>query len=98
MAKKISDEEIREIATKRVRARHGFYWHLTVFVIINLFLIGIWYFTSQGQGYFWPGWVLLGWGIALVFNAVAVFGRADVYSEQAAIDKEVEKIKRKGGG
>lgn len=94
MSKKISDDEIREIATKRVRARRGFYWHLTVYVIINLMLIGIWYFT--GHGYFWPGWVLLGWGIGLVFNAVAVFARSDVWSEREAIDKEVEKIKKSG--
>ncbi len=94
MSKKMSDDEIREIATKRVRARRGFYWHLTVYVVVNLMLIAIWYFT--GHGYFWPGWVLLGWGIGLVFNAVAVFARGDAWSEKAAIDKEVEKIKKSG--
>jgi uncharacterized membrane protein len=92
MSKKMSDDEIREIATKRVRARRGFYWHLTVYIVVNLLLIGIWYFT--GRGYFWPGWVLLGWGVALVFNAVAVFVKGDVWSERAAIEKEVDKIKK----
>jgi uncharacterized membrane protein len=96
MSKKISDDEIREIATKRVRARRGFYWHLAVYVVINLMLIAIWYFTTGGHGYFWPMWVLLGWGIGLIFNAIAVFARDDVWSEKAAIDKEVEKIKKSG--
>lgn len=93
MSKKMSDDEIREIATRRVRARRGFFWHVTVYVVINLFLIGIWYFT--GRGYFWPGWVLGGWGIAVILNAIAAFGRADISSEREAIDKEVEKIKSK---
>jgi len=91
--KKLSDDEIREIATKRVRARRGFFWHVIVYVVINLFLIGIWYFT--GRGYFWPGWVLGGWGIALIFNAIAAFGREDMWSEREAVDKEVEKIKKR---
>jgi uncharacterized membrane protein len=92
MSKKMSDDEIRKIATRRVRARRGFYWHLVVYVVINLFLIGIWYFT--GQGNFWPGWVLLGWGVAVVLNAIAVFARDDIGSERAAVEKEIEKIKR----
>ena len=94
MSKKMTDDEIREIATKRVRAKRGFYWHLVVYAIINLMLIAIWYFT--GQGYFWPGWVLLGWGIALILNAVSVFAGGDIGSERAAIEKEIEKIKKSG--
>ena len=93
MSKKISDDEIREIATHRVRARRGFYWHLLVYVVINLMIVGIWYFVA-GRGYFWPGWVLFGWGIALIFNAIAVFAKNDVWSERAAVEKEIEKIKK----
>jgi uncharacterized membrane protein len=94
MSKKMSDDEIREIATKRVRARRGFYWHLIVYIVINLMLIGIWYFT--GRGYFWPAWVLFGWGIGLVFNALHVFTKSDIGSERAAIEKEIDKIKKSG--
>jgi hypothetical protein len=94
MSKKLSDDEIREIATRRVRRRRAFYSHLTAYVLVNLMLVAIWYFT--GRGYFWPGWVLLFWGIGLAFNAVAVFARGDVWSERAAIYKEVEKIKKSG--
>jgi hypothetical protein len=57
-------------------------------------LLAIWYFT--GAGYFWPMWVLLFWGIGLVFNAVAVFAKGDIGSERAAIEKEIEKIKQSG--
>ena len=48
MPKKMSEEEIREIATKRVRAKKGFYSHLTAYIIVNLMLVAIWYFTGHG--------------------------------------------------
>ena len=94
MSKKMSEAEIREIATKRVRARKGFYSHLTAYIIVNLMLIAIWYFT--GAGYFWPVWVMLFWGIGLVFHAVAVFLQRDISWEAKEIEKEVEKIKKGG--
>jgi class 3 adenylate cyclase len=37
--------------------------HLTVYVIVNLMLIGIW--AASGAGYFWPIWPILGWGIGV---------------------------------
>ena len=95
MSKKMSDEEISEIATKRVRAKKGFYSHLTAYVIVNLMLVAIWYFT--GAGYFWPMWVMLFWGIGLIFNAVAAFSKHDTGWETKEIEKEVEKIKKSGG-
>jgi hypothetical protein len=94
-SQKLSEEDIREIATERVKRRRGFYSHLTAYVLVNLMLLAIWYFT--GAGYFWPGWVILFWGIGLVFNAVAVFLKHDISSEKRAIEKEIEKIKKSGG-
>jgi len=94
MSKKMSEEEIREIATQRVRRRRGFYSHLTAYILVNLMLVAIWYFT--GAGYFWPMWVMLFWGIGLVFNAVAVFLKRDISWETKEIEKEVEKIKKSG--
>jgi len=94
MSKKMSDDEIRGIATHRVRRRRGFYAHLTAYILVNLMLVAIWYFTSRG--YFWPGWVMLFWGIGLVFNGVAAFAKGDIGSERAAIEKEIDKIKKSG--
>jgi hypothetical protein len=94
MSKKMSDDEIRDLATHRVRRRRGFYSHLTAYILVNLMLVAIWYFT--GRGYFWPGWVMLFWGIGLVFNGVAVFAKGDIGSERRAIEKEIEKIKKSG--
>jgi class 3 adenylate cyclase len=37
--------------------------HLTLYVLVNAFLIGIW--AASGGGYFWPVWAILGWGIGV---------------------------------
>ena len=37
--------------------------HLTIYLLVNLLLIGIW--AASGGGYFWPVWVILGWGIGI---------------------------------
>jgi Domain of unknown function (DUF1707)/2TM domain len=56
-------------------ARRAFYRALFAYVVINLFLIGIWAFS--GRGTFWPIWVVLGWGLAMAFYAFRVFGPQD---------------------
>src|SRR4029453_8782098 len=53
-------------------ARKRFYRALFAYVVINLFLIGIWAFS--GRGAFWPIWVILGWGLGMAFYAFWVFG------------------------
>jgi hypothetical protein len=56
-------------------ARQTFYRVLFAYVVINLFLIGIWAFS--GRGTFWPIWVMLGWGLGMAFYAFWVFGPQD---------------------
>jgi len=90
----MSEEEMRQIATHRVQAKKGFYAHLTAYVLVNLMLIAIWYFT--GAKYFWPMWTLLFWGIGLIINGVTVFVRHDSGWEKREIEKEIEKIKKSG--
>ena len=43
--------------------------HLTSYVVVNTFLVLIWFFTSPG-GYFWPIWPMMGWGVGVVLHAV----------------------------
>ncbi len=54
-------------------ARTAFVVHARSYVIINVFLVGVW--ALAGAGYFWPAWVLLGWGLALVLHSLATFSR-----------------------
>jgi class 3 adenylate cyclase len=43
--------------------RQSFKIHLTLYLLVNAFLVGIW--AASGGGYFWPVWSILGWGIAV---------------------------------
>jgi hypothetical protein len=80
-------------AERRVKAKLGFYWHLASYVVVNGFLITIYLVTSwadNGLYYFWPIWPLLGWGVGLFFNFLAVFVFPDTpASRQKMIEKEL---------
>ena len=41
------------------------------YVVVNAFLVVVWAIT--GAGYFWPVWVMAGWGIGVVLHAYNVF-------------------------
>lgn len=49
--------------------------HARTYVVINVFLVLVWLLT--GAAYFWPAWVILGWGLALVFHSMATFSRGN---------------------
>lgn len=58
-------------AKKRVEAKVGFYVHLSVYVAVILLLSVINFLSSSST--IWFHWPLLGWGIAVVLHALAVF-------------------------
>ena len=47
--------------------------HLTLYLLVNVLLIGIW--AASGAGYFWPIWPILGWGIGLAAHAAPLLAR-----------------------
>lgn len=83
------DEE-RHLALKRVRARRDLATHAVTYVVVNAFLVLVWWVTSPG-GNFWPVWVIGGWGIGLVLNAWEVLGRRPI--TEADIDRELRRGK-----
>jgi cobalamin biosynthesis protein CobD/CbiB len=91
MAKQLSEEEIYEEASKKVKEKKRFYGGLAAYLIVNAVLIVIW--TLAGQGYMWFLWPLCIWGVFVIgdFLRIFVFGKG---SEKRAIEKEAEKIRR----
>jgi hypothetical protein len=73
-------DENRKKAIKHLEDRQEFRTNLVSYVLVNLFLIGVW--AATGAGYFWPVWVILGWGIGLAFHAWNVYGRRGPTEEQ----------------
>ncbi len=85
-----ADEKLRAAAVKRIGDRRGFYMHLGLYVVVNAGLVGLWF--MQGGGYFWPAWVIFGWGIGIVAHAFDVFMNQRGPSEQQ-IQREMDKLK-----
>ena len=62
----MDNQERRDAAIKRIKEKRDFKTHVVSYVVVNLFLVGVW--AVSGGGYFWPGWVMAGWGIGLVLH------------------------------
>lgn len=100
--KQYAKEEAYIRAKKRLDKIVGFYWHLAVYVVVNLFLIlliGI----KSGEGFFSfaPYSTAIFWGIGLGFHFLGVFGPNFMFGknwEQKKIkefmDKDSEELKR----
>ncbi len=77
----------REAARRRIQARRDFTSHVVAYVVINAFLVGVWAMTNAG--YFWPAWVIAGWGVGLVLHAWETFLRRPL--TDADIDAELHR-------
>jgi hypothetical protein len=86
-----TDADVRGEARKRVQKRRDFSAHVVAYVVVNAMLIGIWAVT--GAGYFWPAWVLFGWGVGLVLNAWDVFFRRPVTEDD--VDRELDRQRKR---
>jgi hypothetical protein len=74
-------------ARRRVKQRMAFYSSLVSYIVVNAFLVFIWAMTSGPGSYFWPGWVIAGWGIGLAFQAAAYFFGRKINQEQMIQDE-----------
>jgi hypothetical protein len=88
-----NDERLRDEAVQQIKRRREFWQDLVSYVIVNAGLIIVWAIT--GAGYFWPGWVLGGWGIGLLFHAWATFGQKPIQEEE--IRREMDRLRRREG-
>jgi 2TM domain-containing protein len=83
----LTEDELRKQARQRVQKRRDLSAHLVTYVVVNLMLVGIW--AISGGGYFWPAWVLLGWGVGLVLNIWDVYFRRPV--TEADVEREMQR-------
>ena len=88
----MTDEELMKLARKRVKAKQGFRIHLSAYILVSILLLVIFFCTSTS--YFWPVWPLAGWGIGIVFHALAVFTNVFHADNQGKVMKEYEKLKQ----
>jgi hypothetical protein len=86
--------ELRDEAIRQLRRKRTFRRHLAAYVVVNVFLIVIW--LATGGGYFWPGWVIAGWGIGVAANAWYVYGRGGDAISEVDIVRETERLRSHG--
>ena len=92
MASQISEEEVYEVAKKRVKAKRDFYGNLGAWAIVNIILVIVWALTDV-TGYMWFLWPLCIWGFFVLIHFIQAF----VFQpkpEKGAIEEEAEKIRR----
>ncbi len=80
-------ETLRQQAVKRLQKKRDFHIHLLIYVMVNSFLVVIWWMT--GAPIFWPIFVMAGWGIGIVANAWDAYGRVPT---EGQIQHEMEKL------
>lgn len=85
--------ELRERAVRRLKKKRDLRGHLLVYVLVNTFLVVIWAMTSGTDGFFWPVFVMLGWGIGVVANIYDVyfaeeFGEEDIQREMQHLSRQ----------
>jgi hypothetical protein len=79
------DEVLWKIAKKRAAFKRSF----SLYVFVNAFLIGVWYFSSGPQSYFWPVWPMLGWGVGLLLQYLGAYQGRNIFSDE----QEYERLK-----
>ena len=90
VAMSLTETELRELATRRVKARTEFLTHLTLYVTVNSGLVLIWWFS--GARYPWFLWPLFGWGIGILSHAMTLMFGPNSEREEQAVEREVQRL------
>jgi hypothetical protein len=89
----IDNGDLRAMAIKRLRDKRGLQAHLIAFSTVNLFLVALWYFTTDG-GFFWPMFPIFGWGIGVIFHVWDVYW-PEAFSE-SQVEREMSRLRDRG--
>ncbi len=93
--KMISDEELRIRARKTAEAKTVFYIHLSAYIMVNAFLVALWWFTGGFNIFPWFIFPIFGWGIGVVAHAIATFGGPSYIDRKA--EEEFRRLKKRQG-
>ena len=78
------NDERRAVAIERITDKREFRKHVLIYCAVNVLLVVIW--AASGAGYFWPIWVIAGWGIGLAAHAWRIYGQKPI-SQAEIIDE-----------
>jgi hypothetical protein len=83
------EQGLREQAIERLKKKRDFKTHLLMYVLVNVMLVVIW--AVADGGFFWPIFVIGGWGIGVIANAWDVYGRKPLTEDE--IRRETDRIR-----
>ena len=86
-----SEQDLRSKAVERLKKKRDFKAHLLMYFLVNAFLVVIWAVSRDDGTFFWPIFVIVGWGIGVVANAWDVYGRKPITEDE--IRQEQEKLR-----
>lgn len=84
----LNEDEVR----KKVKKLKQFYLDITNFFVVNVILTLIW-FTFDKTGTFWPKYVILIWGILLVFKAYRMRLFSVIFPQNSVLNQDWEEKK-----
>ncbi len=88
-----TEQQKDDLLWKTAKKRAAFKWQIISYLIVNAFLVAIWFYSSFTVGeahYFWPIWPILGWGVGLAFSYADAYHSNQFFSAE----KEYEKLKK----
>ena len=85
----MTERSAYEQARARLQKRRKFRGDLAAYIVVNVFLIGIW--ALSGFGSFWPAWVMAIWGVFLALDAWNVLYRRPITEED--IQREMHRTR-----
>jgi len=88
----MESDELRKKAEKRAEEKIGFFVHLGVYILVNVLLIFVWWFTNGGDVFPWFIFPLIGWGIGLGAHFIGVYATYDLLEKMT--EKELKKLQK----
>lgn len=87
-------DEIEQLATRRAKAKLGWYIHAGVYLVVNGFLFLL---STYGPGrQHWAIYPALGWGLGLALHGISVFALGNGSDlRERMIQKEREHLQRR---
>ena len=83
-----NNEERRSAAISSLESKREFKNHAVVYCAVNALLIIVW--AATGAGYFWPIWVIGGWGLGLALHGWKLWGQQPI--SEAEIQEESRRL------
>lgn len=85
----------RAAARKRLEERRGFVPHFIVYLVVNAGLVLVWAMTIGPDGFFWPVFPIVFWGVGIAMHAWSAYFSKPI--TEADVNEELERMRGESG-